>query len=288
MIRRHVKGALFLFGALLLLLTSCEAAPAEESYYARWKPDEDKIVSLSAVTGYSAAAEVDCSVYDLLDQGTVLLRFETSGRQKAMEDVQYYKDLYESYLAVNDLNIEMTELNLEYSRSKYGELKSLYGENPTKSQRAELSLLLKQISMYEKTQEENRKSREINEKALSNYTSLELDSSLSDEFTSPIEGYLLSLALKKSEETGSFQVGTMISPEDVLLQVDTGGAFSARLGQVLRVGISGQWTNMRVFAVGKTLLLRFKDEADPNLINFMNPLRVELSADPDGTYTNLP
>jgi L-alanine-DL-glutamate epimerase-like enolase superfamily enzyme len=148
---------------LLFLLAACTAAPTEKTYYARWKPDEDKIVSLSDATLYSAAAEIDCSVYDLLGKRAVLLRYDTSGKQKAMEDVNYYKDLYESYLEVNDINIEMTDLNLEYSRSKYRELKQLYGASPTKSQAGGAESSVKAVSMYEKAQEENRKSREINE-----------------------------------------------------------------------------------------------------------------------------
>jgi hypothetical protein len=37
-----------------------------------------------------------------------------------------------------------------------------------------------------------------------------------------------------------------------------------------------------IFPTGKTLLLRFADGSDTELINFMNPLRVELSVNPDG------
>jgi hypothetical protein len=53
----------------------------------------------------------------------------------------------------------------------------------------------------------------------------------------------------------------------MLLQVDTGGAFTARLGQVLRVRIAGQWTNMRVFQPTKRSCSVLR-RSDTELINF--------------------
>jgi len=269
--------AAVMLAAAFLLLGACGSTASESVFYARFRPDESRVISLSAISLYGKVDEIYYSVYDYVESGSKLIAFDTSGRTEAKENIAYYLDLYASYLEVNDLNIEMTDMNLDYSRSKYNELKALYGAHPKDSQRMELNLLLKQIDMYEKSQEENKKSREINEKALNDYKAMEENSSLSDVYTAPQDGFLLSYSFDKNEETGSFQVGTMIAAEDVLLDVKLCGAVETELGQELQVNISGRWVPMRVCGTGDTVSLRLTHPEDREVIDFLNPLLVQVS-----------
>lgn len=271
-------GASVILTISFLLLGACKNTASEPVFYAKFRPDDSKVISLSANSLYSKVDKIYYSVYDYVETGSRLIAFDTSGRREAKEDIAYYLDLYQSYLDVNDLNIEMTDMNLDYSRSKYKELKSLYGNHPTNSQRLELNLLLKQIDMYEKSREENEKSRDINEKALNDYKFMEENSSFSDHYTVPRDGYLLSYAFDKDEEAGCFQVGTMVAAEDILLDVKLNGAVEAELGQELRINLSGRWVTMRVCGIGDTVSLRLVDVNDRDVIDFINPLLVAVTA----------
>ena len=284
MIKKYRMIAIITISAACMLLSSCRPSSPGGKFYARFVPDESKIVSMSIPSIYSGAEQIYFSVYDHVGAGEKLLKFDTRNRQETIKELESYKSLYQSYMELNDINIEMSDQNIEYNTDKYDQLKQNYGTRPSSSQQAELNLMLKQIELYKKTQEENKKSREINETEYNDYSrSLEQYSAMGDYFMTPIDGYLLTLALARSEESGNLDIGTMIPAKDVLLEIDFKSSFALQIDRIIQVRISGQWVDMSVYKNTDHVYLKFVDLQQTDLINFMNPLLVEVSIDQSGT-----
>ncbi|MHB1315294.1 MAG: hypothetical protein ACYCX2_07370 [Christensenellales bacterium] len=265
---------------LALVLFSCTAPAAPVQYYSRFTPDTDKIVSLSVQSEYASVQETYHSVYDYMAAGEKLVKFDNLDKQKRVEDLEYSISLFKSYLENNDKSIELADMNIDYNKQKYEELKNKYGSNPTKSEKLELDLLLKQNEMIENSKQGIVLDKKSNQQIYdANAKTLQELKDLPDYYLIPVNGYLLTLAAPKATESGDFDIGTMIAAADVILEVEMQGKEALSVGKKVKIKLSNQWLDMYIYKITDKLLLKFTDiSLAENLaaVNFMQPYYIEL------------
>jgi len=265
---------------LAILFSACAAKPMEVRYYARFAPDPDKVVQMSVESEYAKVMETYFSVYDYMDAGEKIVKFDDVAKAERVTELQHSINLYTTYLENNDMTLKMADKNIEYNQKKYKELKKKYGRRPSSSEKLELQLMLDQIELIKNSKKEVELNKKTNQQIYdANLKTMQELKNLPDYFVAPLGGYLLTLSLKLDAETGGFSIGSMIPAGDVLLEVDLKDLEALSEGQEVKAKLNGQWMDMIVYKISDKLLLKFTDitiTEEIAVVNFLQPQFIEL------------
>lgn len=266
--------------AALLLLAGCSnAAVTQDQYYARIRYDDSKGIALTVEGAQYDLDELNVRVFDYVEKGEKILTLKAISAEN-IDELREKAKLYKNYMNQAQLIQETAELNIEYYQAKYEELTDLYGTDLTESQKLELKRIQNQIELYMMEKEAEESTFALYENNYNNVMkSLEKNEDYAEEYFSPQSGYLVNLILKPDDSMTNFQVGTLISTEDIALEVQVDPALYQK-DQEVQVKIGGEWITMYVFEIIDKVLLKSDDINITKHIQFNNPLIVELSGEP--------
>lgn len=266
--------------AVIMFLTSCAPEQAAKACYARYIPDEKEVIELAVSIKDAPITKVYFSIFDYVKQGATIAQFDMVQVESVLNELRENEKKYQQTIELNEADLEITKLSIEYNQLKLDELKEKYGQNLSETEKLELDILQLQINMYEQTQERDKSERLYNTSKREYYAAeIEKYAALREYFTMPVSGYLLTLTTKPDLSNERFDIGTIIPTQHVLLMVETDSAIFD-LNQDVRVKLHDEWIPMWVFDIdAHAVYLKFHDKSPEKYINFQSPIRVEVLSD---------